>query len=321
MILGAIGAVALPLMSKGRKALTVSLGLVILVSVLGLYPLASNYIVRSDAYNAMASATTEEAARAAAASLAAELERSPDDYAGWRLLGQGYLELGDFDNAANALTRALDISEYRDPQLKVMLGEALTYANGEGFPPGAIRLFIEAYNEAPDNPRAQWYAGLAFAANNEPLKAADAWEAMLQQNPPEDVAVILRERVAALRGQTAAVSTGAVSLLLTLNAQLAGELPESARLYVSVRDADAGGPPLAARQYLPSSLPLEVQLDDRDAMVAGRTISTATNVLITARISMNGDPLGASGDFIGRKTVALASLDGPLSLQIAEVVE
>ena len=323
MAVVALALVAAPLWLAGRRLTAAGSALLIVVGVLALYPLASNYIVRSPAYLAVSQATTEEEARAAVEALAAELEDQPDDYSGWRLLGRGYMELGEFPPAINAFRRAMAIGGYDDPELKVLLGEAITYAGGQGFPPEATDLFIAAYAEAPNNAKAQWYAGLAYAALGEPNKAADAWEAMLRQSPPENVAAVLRERIAALRG--AAVGdqppSGAISMIVTLNASLAGQLPDSARLYLSVRNAEQGGPPLAARQYEPSALPLQVSLDDRDAMVAGRTISSAETVLVTARISMSGDPLGGSGDYIGRQTLRLSELNAPISLQINEVVQ
>lgn len=314
-----------PLLRARRLGWAAASAVLMAAGLVALYPLASNYVVRSPAYAALSQATTEAEARAAAAALAADLAGNDRDYAGWRLLGQGYMELGEFDEAQVAFRQAMAIGGFADPELKVMLGEAITYASGE-LPEEATRLFLDAYAEAPANSKAQWYAGLAYAALGRPAAAASAWEALLAQGPPENVAMILRERIAALRanadGVTSEAVAGNVALTVSLADGLSSDWPASARLYVSVRDANRPGPPLAARQYDPGSLPLSVQLDDRDAMVQGRTISSASELVISARVSMSGDPLGGAGDYLGRITVSRAALAGePLTLIIEQVVD
>lgn len=311
-----------PLLRAKRYVPLVSSGLLLVAVVIAMYPLASNFKVRSPAFEALSAATSEAEARAAVAALAAELENDDDNYEGWRLLGNGYMELGDFEPAQRAFSQAMQIGGFKDPELKVLLGEAITYGDGQDIPKQAIDLFLAAYKEAPANAKAQWYAGLAFASLNQPNEAALAWEALLSQNPPENVASILRERIAALRGQVAAApAEDGIAVRVALDDSLTREWPASARLYVSVRNADQPGPPLAARQYAPTSLPITVEMDDRDAMIQGRNISSASNLLITARISMNGDPLGGSGDYVGKLTVERASISDTLTLLIASVSE
>jgi hypothetical protein len=41
--------------------------------------------------------------------------------------------------------------------------------------------------------------------------------------------------------------------------------------------------------------------------------------VIVARVSMNGDPVGGSGDYVGRINVGRDDIDGPLELVIDEV--
>ncbi|MFK8053653.1 MAG: tetratricopeptide repeat protein [Woeseiaceae bacterium] len=322
MVLVGFAAGMWPLLRQKRTGLAIASALLMIGTVVLMYPFASNFKVRSVALEALAAATSEEEARTAAAALAIELKDSPDNYEGWRLLGQSRLQLGDFSDAVYAFRRAMEIGGFRDPELKVLLGEAITYERGQDIPEEASRLFLAAYEEAPENSKAQWYAGLAFAALDRPTEAAAAWEALLAQGPPENVASILRERIAALRGQAATgPATGSIELSVSLANELPATWPETARLFVSVRNAEAGGPPLAARQYAPSSMPLSVQMDDRDAMIQGRNISSASKLQINARVSMSGDPLGGAGDYVGSVEIDRSVISGPLTLLIDKVSE
>ena len=73
MAVVALALVAAPLWLAGRRLTAAGSALLIVVGVLALYPLASNYIVRSPAYLAVSQATTEEEARAAVEAFSAEL--------------------------------------------------------------------------------------------------------------------------------------------------------------------------------------------------------------------------------------------------------
>ncbi|MEL6869077.1 MAG: tetratricopeptide repeat protein [Pseudomonadota bacterium] len=321
---------ALPLIRARRFVAT---GLVLAVLVAGsaaLYPIASNYVPRSAAYLALTqvpadgTTLTREQAEAAAATLASELEANPDDYASWRLLGRVRLELTDYEQAEPALRKAMALSEFPDPELMVMLGEALSYGDVQRLPNEAIVLFIGAYEMAPGIPKAMWYGGLAYAARGDHARAADAWEQLLAQGAPDEISAILRERIIALRAMAnravPADSQRSLSLSVSLAESLERQWPATARVFVSVRNPDSPGPPLAATQLAPEALPLQVTLDDSNAMLPGRNLSSADEYEIVARLSMSGDPLGGAGDYIGRLRVNADALDSPLALQMDTVL-
>ena len=58
----------------------------------------------------------------------------------------------------------------------------------------------------------------------------------------------------------------------------------------SSRDPSAGGPPLAVQRHSSSDLPLTVELSERDAMIAARTIASVPRVRVVARLSRSGTP-------------------------------
>jgi hypothetical protein len=74
--------------------------------------------------------------------------------------------------------------------------------------------------------------------------------------------------------------------------------PRAAPLYVFVRDAAQGGPPLAVKR-LSSHFPQTVELTSSDAMIPGHAIAAGERVQVIARISPSGSPLDEAGDLSG----------------------
>lgn len=310
-----------PLLRQRRLGVAAFVAIAMVAGGVVLYPLASNYRPVSTSYLALLDAEDEATARAAAAELSKELMSRPDDFQGWRLLGQARLEIGDYSDAEFALRQALRVAPGPDPELMLLLGQTISIGASNRIPPEAADLFIQAYQMAPNLPGAMWYGGLAHATRGENMAAAAAWESLLAQSPPPEVASILREQIAVLRATAEPASADATALTLAVRLEQSREQawPDTARLFVSVRDAERPGPPLAAAQYTPDALPVTVSLGDADAMIAGRTISSAASYEIVARVSLNGDPVGGSGDWVGRLSVLRDDIDGPLELVIDTV--
>ncbi|MEO0616627.1 MAG: hypothetical protein AAFY69_10900 [Pseudomonadota bacterium] len=313
---------AWPLLRERRLGIAALVAVALAGGGAALYPLASNYQPLSTHYLALLDAQDEAGVRRAAAALSEELMSRPDDFRGWRLLGRARLEINEYADAEFALRQALRVAPGPDPELLLLLGQSISFGASNSISPEAADLFIQAYEMAPNVPGAMWYAGLAHASRGENLAAAAAWEALLAREPPPEVASLLTEQIAVLRAtaEPASADTSALTLAVRLGDTPEAAWPETARLFVSVRDAERPGPPLAAAQYAPDVLPVTVALGDADAMIAGRTISSATRYEIVARVSMNGDPIGGSGDWVGRLSVERAEIDGPIELVINTVV-
>lgn len=323
MVIAAVLLAGWPFVKSQRWAGIGIVTVLVVAGVVALYPLASNYAPRSAAFEAVLAAETREALVAATAELSEELKASPDDYIGWRVLGNGRLLLREYPEAIAAFRQAMSRATGPDPGLMMMLGEALQGGAGGRMSPEAAELYVGAFRLTPEDPNAMFSAGLGYAAQGRTKEAADVWELLLSSTtPPDDVAEPVRRQIAAWRAEVA-TSSEPIGTQLTLRVKLADaladEFPESARLYVSVRDPAQPGPPLAARQLAPQDLPVEVGLSDADAMIAGRNLSSASAFAVTARISMSGDPVGGPGDYVG--TLMLDAVDDdPLDLLIDRIV-
>lgn len=131
--------------------------------------------------------------------LAADLMANPDDPQGWAVLGQAYMTLGRYDEAAIAFENAID----RIPDnafLFASLGQAYLFgANGTMTPP-AREAFARALDLEPQDVRARFFMAEARFQEGEREAALAEWQALLE-SAPEDAGYrpMVEARLAAAR--------------------------------------------------------------------------------------------------------------------------
>ncbi|HUO67974.1 MAG TPA: hypothetical protein VMV37_10580, partial [Gammaproteobacteria bacterium] len=210
--------------------------------------------------------------------LAARLEQSPDDVAGWVLLCRSNVALGDYDNAVRACRQAWSRTPQPDADLKLTFAEAQILSDRSSLAGDAGRLVEEVLASDPSNPKALWYGGLAAFEQGREDDVKARWSRLLAMNPPPEIAKMLRTQLAALGAApaTEAASGGppsgerapsgpTVELDVTLaNGLSIRQLPPSAALFILAR-APGGGPPLAVIRKPPDSVPGRFTLSDANS--------------------------------------------------------
>lgn len=248
-----------------------------------------------------------------------KLAANPADIEGWLLLGKSYATIGRFALAVDAFQNAYDRSQGENVEAMIGLGEALAMTDQASLTGRAGKLFDAALAKAPNHPKALWYGSIAALQAGDLRRGRDRLQLLLAQNPPEQLRSVLERQIQDLNQQlneagqgtpgaaTAAGAEGAsttaqrsikvaVSIAPKLREQLqAGPLP----LFILARDPAAPGPPLAVQRHSSSELPLTVELSERDAMIATRTIASVPHVQVVARLSRTGTPQARSGDLYG----------------------
>ncbi len=126
--------------------------------------------------------------------------------------------------------------------------------------------------------------------------------------PSDENATLARELHATLRsaGSTHSVARNAapgkhVTGEVALQPALRGRVAQDATVFIFAR-ADGGGKPampLAAKRYRVTDLPIHFDLSDADAMSPEFRLSSASRVVIVARISRTGEARAQAGDFEG----------------------
>ena len=118
------------------------------------------------------------------AQVEAHLEKNPTDARGWTVLAPVLARLGRYDDAVrayrNAITYAGDSAERRSD-----LGEALAGAAGGVVTAEAKAEFERAVAQDANEPRANYFLGLAAEQDGRQADAAAIWRAMLARAPAD----------------------------------------------------------------------------------------------------------------------------------------
>lgn len=259
------------------------------------------------------------------AHLARQLEQDPKNLEGWLMLGRSYLVLQEYPLALRAFERADRLSEGKNAEALMGEAEALALVDESELEGRAGKLIERALVLAPDSGKALFFGATTAARRGDFTLARERFGKLLDLNPPANVRPLIEEQVRALDAKIAAraapgtpappgapASDAAVRVNITLSPKLTR--PTAAPLFVFVRRAGEGGPPLAAKR-LESHFPQAVTLTSADAMIPGRSFSAGQRVQVVARIARSGSPVGASGDPFGELTYQVGQ-DGLLNLVI-----
>lgn len=325
LTLGGVLAVTLPLLRRDRggaaaapwTALSAA-GVLVIGSAL-LYIAWSNWSWRS--------APAADSPQTMVARLARQLEENPNNPEGWLMLGRSYAVLQELPMALRAFERADRLSGGKS--VEALLGEAevLALQDPAELEGRAGRLIDRALVLQPDSAKVLFFAATVAARRGQLPLARERFARILAMNPPENVRPILEQEIRLIDEKLAAPSAPAaaspsgtsagasVSVNITLAPALSGGTP--APLFVFVKNAATGGPPLAAKR-LDSHFPQSVTLTPADSMIPGRSFSAGQAVQVVARIARSGSPVGASGDPYGEVTYRVGQ-DGQLNLVIDRV--
>ena len=272
-------------------------------------------------------------------SLAQRLESNPGDLNGWRMLGRSYMTLGNYQEAARAYERVVELEPEPRAQSLVEFGEALLAASGQTMSPQVVSLFENALAIEPNNPAALFWGGIGAINRGDSALAADRWERLLTTNPPPEIRNLVEQRVAEWRGEAppavgqAPSSRGSapamaaepgegavVAASIALSDSAAAALPSDGVVFVIARDPAQPVPPIAVSRRMLSDLPTVVELGDGQSMVAGRSLSGFDEFELEARVSLSGQPARQPGDWFGSVLVRPAE-SGSVSLSIDTQVQ
>jgi cytochrome c-type biogenesis protein CcmH len=136
------------------------------------------------------------------AELSLKVRQTPDNPRGWILLGQGYLTLGDGQDAAAAFKKAAQVAPAGErPALLSAYGEALVQAASGAVTPEAEAVFETVLKANPKDQAARYFLGLAYASRHENGKAAALWQSLLADAKTPTLHNELIDRLAALKAQ------------------------------------------------------------------------------------------------------------------------
>ncbi len=251
--------------------------------------------------------------------LAAKLEKNPNDVEGWIMLSRSYKVMERFQDAVDAMKKAHAITGDR-PDILLQMADALAMANGGTLKGEPTELVDRALKIEPANQMGLWLRGMAYAENDQYQQAADTWQTLLKDYPPEqngyeEVVKLINEantrlgkpaiQAAAPKAQSAPAPVTAqnagrkVKVKVSLDDSLKSKIKPEDTLFIYAQAVTGPKAPLAIVKHQAKELPIEVTLDDSQAMMPAMNISSVDHIKVTARVSAAGGATPQSGEPFG----------------------
>ena len=255
---------------------------------------------------------TKNELQAFALALRTKLSQSGDDEVAWMLLGRVVLMLNEFDMAKQSFDKTLKINP-DNMQALVSYSQVLLLEGSEENMTRAAGMLSKVLQAQPNNldaisllaliafERKDWLqAKAAFEVLLASMDESDTRYAMINQRISEIDLQIAQQNVATSGDQLAAQS---IQVTVDIDSQLADKQPNNGILFVFAKAAKGSPMPLAVVKLTDYSFPITVELSDANAMMAGLNLSSASEIIISARISNDDSVMPSTGELEGHSQV------------------
>jgi len=252
----------------------------------------------------------------AAVKLADKLKQEPDNSQGWYLLGQTYMSMRKYKEAAAAFSHSYKL-EADNPKIMLRYADALAMSLGGRMQGEPFELIKKAIKLMPNDVTALWLAGMGHAEAGEYQKAIDYWrrvEPMVASEPEslKDVQTMIanaqqalgipvaqRDKPVQAVAPVAAKTSNGIRVSVSLDPSMLQKAQPDDTVFVYAKAASGPPMPLAVARKKVRDLPLTVTLNDEMAMMPQMKLSNFAQVRIGARISKSGNAIAQSGDLEG----------------------
>lgn len=255
---------------------------------------------------------TKNELQAFALALRTKLSQSGDDEVAWMLLGRVALMLNEFDMAKQSFDKTLKINP-DNMQALVSYSQVLLIEGSEENMTRAAGMLSKVLQAQPNNldaisllaliafERKDWLqAKAAFEVLLASMDESDTRYAMINQRISEIDLQIAQQNVATSGDQLAAQS---IQVTVDIDSQLADKQPNNGILFVFAKAVKGSPMPLAVVKLTDYSFPITVELSDANAMMAGLNLSSASEIIISARISNDDSVMPSTGELEGHSQV------------------
>ena len=249
---------------------------------------------------------TQNELQAFALALRTKLSRSGDDEMAWMLLGRVAMSLNEFDMAQQSFDKALRMNP-DNKQVLISYSQILLLEGSEANMTRAAGMLSKVLNAEPTNLDAISLLALIAYERKDWPQAKAAFEVLLVSMEKNDSRYgLISQRIADIELQMQSEGsvmpvTKANSIAVTVNvaSELISKLPQEGTLFVFAKAANGSPMPIAAVKLTSYSFPVTVELNDSTAMVEGMNLSSAEDIIISARISLDDSVMPSSGELEG----------------------
>ncbi len=248
------------------------------------------------------------------AKLAQKLKDKPDDAQGWEMLGRSYATLRRFGDSKDAYARAAELAP-NNAKLLIDYADVLAMTNGRNVVGQPEELVLRALEIEPNNVKALALAATAAFQRKDYSRAVELWQGILKLVPADSpIARSVNANISQVQGlagqplaatqnssdQAAPSGAGSsVSGKVSMDAAYRSRVANTDTVFIFARDADAQRPPLAMLRKTVGDLPLNFVMDNSNSIMPAFKLSSASNVIIGARISKSGNAAPQPGDLQG----------------------
>ncbi|CAG0124985.1 Formate-dependent nitrite reductase complex subunit NrfG [Rhodocyclaceae bacterium] len=260
---------------------------------------------------------TQAQIEAMVSGLEQKLKAQPNDAKGWAMLGNSYGVLGRFNASAAAYGRAAALAP-DNAQLLADYADVLAMAQGKNFQGEPEAIIQQALKADPANIKALALAGSAAFQRKDYNAAINYWQNLVKLLPADsdflrsvNGSITQAQKLAGLtpagaEGATSQVQNqpasgnATVSGTVNLDPGFRARVADTDTVFVFARDAAVlHGPPLATLRKTVKDLPLTFTMDDSMAIMPNMKLSSASRVVVGARISKAGNATTRPGDMEG----------------------
>ncbi len=259
------------------------------------------------------------------ANLELRLQGRPEDIEGWMMLGRSYTAVGQLEKAKQAYTQAYQRAP-GSPEIMLSLAEVTARMQNNVLSGEPEQLIEAALQLNPKSWRGRLLKGMVAFQQNKRDTALNIWQALLDdQDTSAEERELLKNMIAGLQQPASAEPTGnngaGVSVSVSLAPALATEVAAGDTLFIFARAAQGPRMPLAIIRKPVTELPMDIRLDDSNAMLPEMKLSAFESVIIGARISKSGNAAPAAGDLQGLSEPVNPQQNPTVKLIIAEKLQ
>lgn len=242
--------------------------------------------------------------------LRTNLLSDPTNVRDWTMLGLAGLKLGDGGMALQSYEKAYALAP-NDAYIQIIYAKLLTRSNDPNDIKDAAKILKKMIAADPNNVDALSALAMNAFGQGDFNQAIAAWEKVIALSPADAKGLdVIKSSLAYAKSQVAA-NGAKVSVVLTLSPEVQKQLPAQGSILIAVTDGKSPIP-IAVKQLPLGVFPLELSLDDSNAMMPSRLLSELKQVKITATITSDdiADTRRLSGEsevhpFSGNETISL----------------
>ncbi|MBI1284924.1 MAG: c-type cytochrome biogenesis protein CcmI [Thiobacillus sp.] len=255
---------------------------------------------------------------------------SPEDGEAWSMLAKSYAVVERWPEALQAYEKANQLLP-QDASVMSGYAEAIAINNNRVLTGRPMELVQKALEINPDDMKGLELSGIYAFQEKNFAQASYFFKKLHKLMPPEsayaqDILAAQQEAERLMKSglsglddlsnpppaeeKAAAVTAGAaIKGSIDIAPTLKSKIAASDVLFLFAR-AGQGGPPVAAIRAGAGKFPLEFELNDSMAMNPANTLSQQKQVMLVARVSKSGNPMGQAGDLEGTVTAVKVGASG-----------